>query len=111
MMPPQRYTELHGQVKDLVDKLHERYTLTGRDGDVVRVVRAMLSLLEQHTVNGRGQCAICLVGRTFWRRPRSQPMCSVYAMLNYWLVLPRARKLNDPQERLNDHAKDNTDEI
>jgi len=82
-MSSERYVLLDEQLRRL--SAHLKLTVPSATKDLVRVVHALLRLLEQHRVNDQGRCAVCWGKWSWWRKRRQ---CTVYATLIRYIATP-----------------------
>lgn len=53
---------------------------------LVRVVGALLLLLDRHRLDQHGRCAVCWpIPRTWWRPWPKRSICTIYATLSFFL--------------------------
>lgn len=63
--------------------------LSERDVEtIIRLAGATLTLLEWHTINGRGRCRARRCTRARWVPWRRRRICPVFATVHFWMEQP-----------------------
>jgi hypothetical protein len=76
------------ELSELLDLLLAGEVLSDRTTaeQLVRVVGALLRLHDRHRLDRQGRCAVCWpIPRTWWRPWPKRSLCTVHAVLSFFL--------------------------